>query len=323
MYYRSIADLNDAVVNWLARLPADLDLVVGIPRSGLLVASLISLYRGLPMTDLDGFIEGRLLEAPGRAVPTPLAHDRPLSVLVVDDSVYSGKELLRTRTRLREAALPHRIQLGAVYVRPARRRAVDLYAEVVPHPRAFEWNLMHHPYLAMSCLEIDGVLCPAPDPATLADPAARLHHAAMVDPTVRPTTRLGWLVSSRPEGLRDATEGWLARHGIACCGLSLAPPGETPEAEAARKAAAYRRARAWLFLEGDGAMAGRVADLVRRPVYSAPAARMVYPDGRQRPGLEDHVNRLAYNIRFTLERRLTGLAGTLPGGPRRSPFRVG
>lgn len=36
MEYRSIAELNDQVVDWIDALPRDLDLIVGIPRSGML-----------------------------------------------------------------------------------------------------------------------------------------------------------------------------------------------------------------------------------------------------------------------------------------------
>ena len=38
--YRSIADMNNIIVKNLQKLPHDIDLVVGIPRSGLLPANL-------------------------------------------------------------------------------------------------------------------------------------------------------------------------------------------------------------------------------------------------------------------------------------------
>ena len=58
MNYRSVNDLNHCIVANLHRLPRDIDLVVGIPRSGVLAASLIALHLNLPLVDLDGFIEG-------------------------------------------------------------------------------------------------------------------------------------------------------------------------------------------------------------------------------------------------------------------------
>lgn len=312
MYYRSFNDLNDAVVGWLPRLPARLDLVVGIPRSGLLVANLIALYRGLPMTDVEGLIAGRLLTAPGEAPPDLFGDGRALDVLVVDDSVYSGKELTRTRARLRAAGLPHRLLFGAAYVRPARRGAVDSWAEVVPHPRAFEWNLMHHPYLELSCLEVDGVLCAPPPPgADPGDPAV----LAGLSPLLRPTTKLGWLVTARPERLRRTTEAWLDRHGIAARGLCMAPEGEEPERTAARKAEAYRSSRAWLFLEDGAGMASAIASRTGRPVFCAADRTMVYPGGQARPSPRDRLESLAWSMRFGVERRLQRRAMPALGRP--------
>jgi hypothetical protein len=60
MNYRSIATLNRQIVNWLDQLPSDLDLIVGIPRSGLLVANLLALHQNLPLTDIDGFLAGKI-----------------------------------------------------------------------------------------------------------------------------------------------------------------------------------------------------------------------------------------------------------------------
>jgi len=40
----------------------DIDLIVGIPRSGLLVANLMVLHRNLPMTDVIGLHDGRLTD---------------------------------------------------------------------------------------------------------------------------------------------------------------------------------------------------------------------------------------------------------------------
>lgn len=44
--------MNDTIVRNLHRLPRDIDLVVGIPRSGLLAANLLSLAANIPMADL-------------------------------------------------------------------------------------------------------------------------------------------------------------------------------------------------------------------------------------------------------------------------------
>ena len=63
--YRSVADLERAVLRAGHRLPEGLDLVVGLPRSGLLAAALVALQRNLRFTDLDGYLSDRVF-ASGR-----------------------------------------------------------------------------------------------------------------------------------------------------------------------------------------------------------------------------------------------------------------
>jgi len=59
MYYRSINDLNNIILQRLHILPKDFDLIVGVPRSGMLPANLLALYLNKPYTDLHSFICSR------------------------------------------------------------------------------------------------------------------------------------------------------------------------------------------------------------------------------------------------------------------------
>jgi hypothetical protein len=59
--YRDINDLNRAIIRSLQKIPKNIGLVVGIPRSGLLVANIIALHLNLPLTDLDDLVEGRMI----------------------------------------------------------------------------------------------------------------------------------------------------------------------------------------------------------------------------------------------------------------------
>src|SRR5215471_11801401 len=99
MHYRSIADMHDAIVRSLHRLPRDLDLVVGIPRSGSLAANLVSLVANVPMTDLDSFAAGRFFSS-GSTKPASLVR-KSLSemrkILVIDDSINTGAAMREAR----------------------------------------------------------------------------------------------------------------------------------------------------------------------------------------------------------------------------------
>jgi orotate phosphoribosyltransferase-like protein len=56
MNFRSIADLSAAISTNLNKVPRDVDVIVGIPRSGVHAASIISLGLKLPLTNIDGLI---------------------------------------------------------------------------------------------------------------------------------------------------------------------------------------------------------------------------------------------------------------------------
>jgi len=92
MNYRSIEHLNTDIQNWQRDLPADLDLIVGVPRSGLLAGNLLSLYLNLPLTTVDGLEEQTILQA-GRRLDQNDSISSVDNILVVDDSVNTGETI--------------------------------------------------------------------------------------------------------------------------------------------------------------------------------------------------------------------------------------
>ncbi|TIT90581.1 MAG: phosphoribosyltransferase, partial [Mesorhizobium sp.] len=48
---------------------------------------------------------------------------------------------------------------AAVFGLLSQHNETDIVFEVVPHPRMFQWNFMHHVFLEQCCVDIDGVLC--------------------------------------------------------------------------------------------------------------------------------------------------------------------
>lgn len=285
MQYRSIADLNRDVVEWSDRLPGDLDLVVGIPRSGLLAATMLALHRHLPLTDVTGLLEGRLLGGGRRMAGL---EDRDVvaearHVLVVDDSVHSGRSLAKERERLEGHPLSSRVSWGAVYV--ARRRppdGLDFWHSVVPMPRAFEWNVLHHKRLPDACMDIDGVLCRDPDDRENDDGEGYQRFLADVPARLVPAGEVGWLVTNRLERYRPETEAWLHEQGIRFRNLLMHPADTAEERRAAadhaeHKARVYRETGAWLFIESDLRQAHRIADLSRKAVFCTDVREMVFP----------------------------------------------
>lgn len=268
MKFRSFEDLAETVRTNLCRIQHDIDIVVGVPRSGMFPASMLALHRNVNLTDVDGFLEGRVLQhGVRREKPRVLARsDTWKNVLVVDDSVGTGGTMSSVRRRIEGSGGPWNVLYCAVYGIEARHPGVDVILEVCPLPRAFEWNLMHHPHcLASACIDIDGLLCVDPEPEENDDGPHYARFLREARPFHLPTVAVGTLVSSRLEKYRAETEDWLHRHGVRhdeLCLLDLPSADERRrlKAHAPFKASVYRsKASSWLFLESEPEQARHIA----------------------------------------------------------------
>jgi orotate phosphoribosyltransferase len=282
MNYRSISSLNRLVLNWQCGLPRDLDLVVGVPRSGMLVANLLALHLNLPMTDVEGLLNSLLITFSGRSSAIDL--QKPRKVLVVDDALSTGRQLTKLKQRLAGAKLPHQILYGVAYVRPGAESTVDFFAEHLPDPQLFEWNMMHHPVLLGSCLDIDGVLCQDPAKADDDDGERYCRFLQTAAPLVIPTLPVGWLVTARLEKYRALTEQWLARHGVQYRELVMWDLPDHKARDRAQshgeyKAGVYRATNADLFIESSATQAIEIATLSGRQVFCMATGEMVPPAG--------------------------------------------
>lgn len=283
--YRSFADMSQIITRNLHIIPTDVDLVVGIPRSGILPAITISLMLNLRYADLDRFLEGRLSGAGSTKHHAGLIGNSSEArhVLVVDDSLNRGCAMQEARERLRDLSGDVKFTFCAIYVVPDGREDVDIAFEVVRLPRIFEWNFIHHVYLEHAFVDIDGVLCRDPLAGELDDGPAYLRFLKGAVPLYRPTRPIACLITTRPEIYRPETEAWLARHGITYDRLimhnpasSREPPGAVRDARF--KGMAYRDSKAMLFIESEHAQALEIARISGKPVLSIERNAMVHPN---------------------------------------------
>ncbi|RHZ95189.1 phosphoribosyltransferase [Cereibacter sphaeroides] len=272
MNYRSIADMNRTILESLHRLPRDLDLVVGVPRSGLLAAQMLGAATGLPVVALDDFLEKR--------TPAGGAERR---VLVLEDSLSSGIAMQEARDRVAAAHRGEGVLYAAVYGLKPQHPEADVIFEAVPQPRMFQWNAMHHKFLARCCVDIDGILCHDPSEAENDDGPAYLDFLLNARPLNRTRQRIGMLVTSRLEKYRPQTEAWLAAQGIAFDRLAMLDLPSREErmrrgAHGSFKASVYRESDALLFIESEPRQAAEIMRLSGRPVLCLPEQRLYQPD---------------------------------------------
>jgi orotate phosphoribosyltransferase len=262
---------------------------------GVLAANLIALHLNRPLVDVDGFLQGRQWHGGERqALFSSSNNSRAAKALVVDDTVHRGNEIRKVKERINAAGLGQRVVYACVYVAPESQDKVDFWCEVVPPPRVFEWNLMHHSFLDDACMDIDGVLCRDPTPEENDDGPGYRAFVANVEPLLIPTVRIGHLVTSRLEKYRELTVSWLSRHRVNYRELVMMNYATKDERIAAGshaefKAQVYKRTEALLFVESDREQAGAIARLSGWPVFCYTTREMVQPQGRtSQGGVQDH-----------------------------------
>jgi orotate phosphoribosyltransferase len=287
--------------------------IVGIPRSGMLAASLLALHLNLPLTDVQGLIDGRVLQAGPRytGAVTGLL-DEVANVLVVDDSILFGRQLQAVKERIGAAGLPHSVRYAAMYPAPGSEHHVDLFFETVETPRCFEWNLMHHPWvLSKTCMDIDGVLCRDPTPAENDDGPEYQRFLQGADRRYLPSAPVRWLVTSRLEKYRAATEDWLAAHGVEYEELLMMDYADMAARRAANayapfKAEVYERTGAILFVESSAKLAPEIARLSGKSVFCTETRKMIDPS--LLPRVRHKTDDLRHGVRARMGKALHTLA---------------
>lgn len=280
MNYRTIAELNQLISQHLDKVPLSVDLIVGVPRSGLLAANIIALKLNLPLTDVAGFCEGRLIQSGGRG--KNFCFEDAKHALVIDDSVCSGTSIIEVKRQIEAARLSMQVNYAAIYIAPGAQNHVNIFWEVCDLPRVFEWNVMHHSVIENSCVDIDGVLCRDPDDSENDDGEQYLNFLKSVSPLVVPKGVIKTLVSCRLEKYRNVTEEWLAAAGVRYDELILL---DMPDGESRRrwgkhgefKGEVYRRSDSCLFIESSVNQAYKIADISTKPVLALDVNKMIYP----------------------------------------------
>ncbi len=274
MNFKTYENLTDCIIKNLHKIPRDVDLIVGIPRSGTMVANILALYLNLPFTDIDKFVSGGLIKTGSTRKCKKWIKEisEAKHVLIVDDSVSSGKAINETKNLIKEKGIESHITYLAVYALAASCRKVDMYFELCEQPRMFEWNYMHHWALEYCCMDIDGVLCE--DPTFLQNDDGKRYSAFLDEtpPKFIPTQKVGYLVSCRLEKYRTQTDKWLKRYGVQYDNLVLVDEVNAKERKisfdhAAYKAQVYLKSKCIMFFESDYDQALKICEISGKPVF--------------------------------------------------------
>ena len=261
------------------------DLIVGIPRSGMIPAYFIGLYLNKNITDLDSLINNHDLDKGHTRIINKdfnKPHDAK-KILLVDDSISSGNSLNENLKKI-PIHLQSKIDTLAVFATTSSKDMVSMYLEIADGGRIFEWNIFHRRLLEKSCVDIDGVLCIDPTPDQNDDGEKYNNFLINAKPHIVPSYKIHSLVTNRLEKYRSETVAWLEKHNIKYDNLVMLdlPSKEERQrthAHVPHKASYYKKnTDLKMFIESSKKQAVEIMKKTGKPVYVVDTNEMINPD---------------------------------------------
>lgn len=202
------SDQVQVTQQWAKKLPNNFDLIIGIPRAGLLVADTLAMYFGVPWATPSGYLRGEVF----------FTHDAPMPkvrrVLVVDDLINQGRQLFAEAENIRKAYYPDIVvETASMYVTPKAANLVNHYYEVQSGLEEWHDNIKSSDGCRIAS-DLDGVLCKNPPSSALASPQRFTEWVRTAEPHFIPRFKLQAIVTGRPNFVRDETEKWLAENNV-------------------------------------------------------------------------------------------------------------
>lgn len=275
MKYITLNDLTKTIRKNISKIPHDIDFVIGIPRSGMIVGSIISEYLNVPLIDIDSYCNGSKPTGGNRL--TLLNKPKTNKVLVVDDTVYSGSSMKSTKDKLQNDE--HEFIYMCAYLEGNGDKDIDFYLEDVrkytkQFPNViYEWNIFHHyPHIMLRCIyDIDGVFClDPPDERNTKEYEEYIKNAI---PLFIPSVPIGKIVTYRLIKYESETVKWLHDNGIHCNNMIMFNAQSYEDREKMNISPAQMKAAAYiidntsiLFIESDDRQAQEIYKLSGKPV---------------------------------------------------------
>ena len=252
--YRNFNYVNALILNNLERIPEYIDLIVSIPRSGLLIGTLIAEYTNKASTDLFSYladVDNYKLNvgsfAPASSVKTAQ------NILLVDDSMGVGITMDKAKDLVRKKNPTCKITTCVGWVEPFSTNKVDIYFSIL-RDQFFPWSVLKRG-ISDACCDIDGVLTEDVPIEFDDDGEKYINFLKNQKPKFRPDRKINTLVTGRLEKYRAITEEWLRQHNVQYGNLimlNLPNKQEKMKQDTGNfKAEVFRKSELQLFIESD------------------------------------------------------------------------
>lgn len=283
---------------YLWKVPREVDLVLAIPRSGLIPATIISQYLNVNTMPVQRFCD--LIEA-GKDIRNefyhghrPIKDDRDIkNVLVVDDTIYNGNSKLEWKRKFEQPCYKdYNFIFLAVYEEGFSDYCkCDITLKDIKswaynsdlHICLYEWNIYSHgPIMANLAFDIDGVICLDPPDERNEEQYIKYIENPIPYHIPEVTQSKTTFITYRLDKYRKQTSDFLGKMGLNGCQLymnsaksyeerALMPPYEY-------KAKVYKALdHLKLYIESDDIEAQLICKLSGKPVYCATTKKIYNP----------------------------------------------
>tara|TARA_R110002020_G_scaffold55309_2_gene153612 strand:- start:30616 stop:31545 length:930 start_codon:yes stop_codon:yes gene_type:complete len=258
----------------------DLIGVAGIPRSGMLVASMVALLLRLPLYYIDEEQGPLILNSASTFGGRRMAHfkEGQGKILIVDDWVWKGNEMRRIKNILK--SFPPNFLFAGIFVDKSSTDLVDFSVHVVDKQVPYcEWSIFEK-HIPGVILDLDGLLCKDAPYQILDDEDKYREFISEVPPIMHQIPRNGschTVLTGRSNKYRKETEVWLMENGVNYRNLVMYPEDiDIPKNYdfSSWKAEYFLESNAILLIESNCIQAQLIFNKSGKPTLCLPKGRM-------------------------------------------------
>lgn len=285
MKYITLNDLSNTIRKNIWKIPRDIDFIIGVPRSGMIAASIISTYLNIPLIDIDSYCAG--IKPYGGLRLSMLPKKKNNKALVVDDTVANGRAMSEAKVKLSKFNDMTFIY-SCVFLEGRGEKTIDIYlGDVRQYTNNFtnvvlyEWNIFQHSNDVMTkCLyDIDGVFCVEPPDERKTE--EYINYIKNAKPLFIPRTKIGGIITYRLSKYRNITEKWLDDNEIRYNELMMFNADSWDERNKSGisseqyKGEFYKSHNNYqLFVESSDHQARIISEISNKPVYCVETNKM-------------------------------------------------
>lgn len=279
--YVTNAQFCDIVRNNLHKIPHDIDGVIGVPRGGMLVASIISEMLNIPLYSVESFLEGH--DIGGGFAMNFVRLNKTNKFVVVDDSVGCGNTFIRLKQVLSKCNATF-VYVAAVCDDKNSFPFVDIVLSYVNEPRLFEMNMFRLQCVENMIFDIDGVLCNDPPSGIDLDETRYIEFMLNAKPKYKLLYKPLALCTHRLMKYAPYTQKWLSDNGIEYGNLCMLDLGsieekirlcEMPQVKNMKATVYNAFPNAILFVESNMTEAEYIFNTTGRPVLCTDTNQML------------------------------------------------